>query len=58
MTEGVDILLKSAKWAYLFEIHAPSMLSVSQIFHRGVWNSNGAAQWGQQWRRFEEDGRK
>ena len=49
ITEGVNILYSSAKWAYLLEIHTHPVQDVSKLFHGGGggggWNSNGGAQW-------------
>ena len=39
ISEGVNILFRSAKWAYLLGILTPPVQDVSWIFHRGVWNS-------------------
>ena len=45
ITAVINILFRSAKWTFLLGIYTSSVLDVSQIFHRGVWDLNGVAQY-------------
>ena len=48
ISEGVNILFWSAKWAYSLTTHTPSVGDVFKSFTEGVWNSNRIAQFNKQ----------
>ena len=44
ITEGVNVLFRSAKWAYLLGIHTPPWEMFLKSSTGGVWNLNGVTQ--------------